>query len=330
MKYRDLESKKRYSKQYVIPSLEKNGFLDRAEKINACAQFIKTATCDSCYTTHFDGTYSCHDRLCPVCAKKRTLAWSIKLVPMLIELLKRGYHLNMLTFTLRVTKTDTLEYCLNCLYDAWRYMTHDNKQFRKEFNSLILGGVRSLEVKIGERKLEDGTFESTDCWHAHFHVLVCTHGTVPYPYLQSRINHMWNKSLNNLSHLVDVNSFGGVRVDSIKCSNETSLLKSILEVFKYITKFDWSCERVKELVEGLDGVRGLNAFGNFRYFLHEAEIAKLMDKSLTELEDRICVVCGNNSFVFADMYDTGNLLVQDFETTKFEFLSALSRFNEID
>ena len=330
MKYRDLERKKRYSRDYVIPSLIKNEFYDRADKISNCSTFIKTAICDSCYSTHFDGTYSCHDRLCPVCAKKRTLAWSIKLVPILIELLRRGYHLNMFSFTIRTSQETKLETAMSLLYDSWRYLTHENKQYRKRFNELVLGGVRSLEVKMGERELEDGTKVSTECWHPHFHVLVCTHGNIPYKELQHELFDMWNNSLRVVSKVEFDNSLGTINVKSVHCNSETTLLKSILEVFKYITKFDWQSDHVKELVNALNGVKGLNTFGNFRCLLKDIDVEKMMDDSLSELEDRFCVVCGNTSFIYADVYDTGNLLIQDFENTKFGFLSALSTFDEID
>ena len=42
-------------------------------------------------------------------------------------------------------------------------MTHEHKQMRKEFKNRYHGGVRSLEVKIGE---------NSKMWHPHFHTMV--------------------------------------------------------------------------------------------------------------------------------------------------------------
>ena len=215
----------------------------------------------------------------------------------------------MLTYTIRVTDGMSLKKSLSILRDGFRYMTNGQKVFAKEYNELILGGVRSLEVKIGSDKLSG---ELSGKWHPHFHILVCTRGKVSYKELHSKLLNMWNRSIKVISQSKE-DYCGSVHISSIKAKNNEQLVKALLEVVKYMTKFDWQGENVYELVTTLHKIRMQNTFGNFKYLLSDKQIEYEMEKSITEVEKAFCSVCGSSDFVELDYYGSDRLILYDLE-----------------
>lgn len=316
IKYQDFKKKRRFAYEQVVPALKRVGLHDKAKKILLCSDFYRVAVCTECKTAHFAGSISCKDKFCPVCQKKRSLLWLTKLLPICNTLLSHGSHLNMLTYTIRVTDGMSLKTALNILLDSFRYMTNGHKQSAKIYNELILGGVRSLEVKIGEDK---ETGQLSGLWHPHFHILVCTHGKMGYKQMQKILYDLWNNALRTVTHSNEVHC-GSVRISSIKAKNDQELLNSILEVVKYMTKFDWQGENVYELVTTLHKQRMQNTFGNFKYLLSDAQIEHEMNKSYTEVVDTFCDVCGNHEFAEVDMFNTGNLQLFDLRHKHSDYL----------
>lgn len=307
IKYQDFKKKRRFALEQVVPALQNVGLHDKAKKILLCSNFYKVAICRDCGSAHYNGSYSCKDKFCPVCQKKRSLLWLTKLIPICRDLLDRGYHLNMLTYTIRVTDNMSLKQSLDILQSSFRYMTHDYKQSAKIYNELILGGVRSLEVKIGEDK---DTKELTGLWHPHYHILVCTHGKVKYKELHKILYDMWNHSIKIVAHSKDT-FCGSVNISSIKARDEQQLLEGLLEIVKYMTKFDWQGANVHELVTTMHKQKLQNSFGNFKYLISDKDVELALNKSMTELQESFCTVCGSSEFVELDMYNTGRLYLYD-------------------
>ena len=307
LKHLDFKSKRYFSKTQVIPALQDAGLFNKARKLTNCGDFIYLAVCQDCYTPHFNGSNSCKDKFCPVCTKKRSLLWLSKMIPICQDLLARGYHLNLLTYTVRLNKEHTLKQGLDLLYNGFRYMTAKNKQSSKLFSKYILGGVRSLEVKIGE---DPKTKKSTGIWHPHFHMVVCTRNELPYTQLHKILYDTWNASLNTVNHTKEL-ALGTVNLRSFKGKNMKELIKSLCEVFKYMTKFDWQGDKVYELVTTLDGMRMQSTFGNFRRLLHEQQIERDMDKTITEIEHSFCAVCGGDKFADVLMPEHNHLQIYD-------------------
>jgi len=300
IKFEDFKVLKRFSREQIGPTFEKLGLTDRAKKLYECGRDARVAVCENCSTPHFsNSSISCDDKFCPVCAKKRSFLWLSRAIPICEDLLQRGYHLNMLTLTIRTNKNMPLKDCLYVLQNSYRYMSNKEKTYANIYNSLILGGVKSLEVKIGENK---ETGELTDIWHPHYHILVCTRNTLPYKELHRILNDLWNKSIMAIVGYSD-KSQGSVNIRSLKFNDKDSLINSLCEMFKYMTKFDWQdSPKVLELVTSLNKVRLQNTFGNFRYLISEQTIERDMTKkSILDIVQAFCEVCGSSDFVEFDV-----------------------------
>ena len=318
IKYLNFKKAKRFSLEQVIPALQKAKFFDKAEYLLHCGSISKFAMCLDCNTAHYAGSISCcRDKFCPVCQKKRSLLWLSKLIPICNNLLERGYHLNMLTYTIRVSNGMSLKDCITILQNSFRYMTNGWKQSAEKYNELILGGVRSLEIKIGEDR---ETKELTGRWHPHFHILVCTHGNIKYKDLHKILFELWNKSIQKVTSSKE-EFCGSVNIRSIKPQDNQSLCDALSEVVKYMTKFDWQSDRVYELVTTLHKVRMQNTFGNFKYLISDAQIEKDMNKSYTEVAETFCSVCGGNNFVEGEIFGYSNLQLYDLQHKQSDYLN---------
>lgn len=309
IKYLDFQSKREFSRTQIVPALLENCLYDKAKKLIGCGVYSNLAICQDCNSAHYAGSIVCKDKFCPVCQKKRSLLWLTKLIPICRELLDRGYHLNMLTYTIRTNKDMSLTECLDILNAGFRYMTHENKNYRKLYNDLIIGGVKSLEVKIGEDK---ETKDSTDIWHPHYHILVCTRNEHSYKELHKLLYDMWNSSLNTIKHTNGLD-LGGVHISSIKAKDNQSMLDALSECFKYMTKFDWQSDKVVELVTSMHKVKMQNTFGNFRYLISDKNIEYEMNKSTQEVITSFCAVCGGNDFVEVQTKTNNKLQLYDLQ-----------------
>lgn len=313
IKYLDFKSKKQFFRSEIYPALFKAGLIKKAKKIAECGSFIDMAVCTDCYSPHFNGAFSCKDKFCPICQKKRSLLWLTKVIPICDGLLTRGYKLYMLTYTVRYNKNQSLKECLDILNCAFRYMLHDDKTSRQTFNSLILGGVRSLEVKIGEDK---ETKQLTDIWHPHLHILVCVSTNMRFKELHKILYDMWNKCLNVVCKSKNL-KLGTCNIKSIKAGKSKQyLLDQLCEVFKYMTKFDWqNSDKVYELITTMDRVKMQIAFGNFKSLLNEQQIDFEMSKSVTDIvNDFECAVCGSKNFAFTSIPYSNNIDLYDLKT----------------
>lgn len=313
IKYLDFKSKRKYFQTQVYPALLNAGLYDKAKKIALCGDSIRVLECTDCYTPHFDGAYCCKDKFCPVCQKKRSLLWLTKMIPICDDLLSRGYRMYMLTYTVRTNKNQSLKECLEFLNKGYRYMTGEKKSSRKLFSDLILGGVRSLEVKIGENH---ETKELTGIWHPHLHMIVCVKTDMRFRELHKLLSNMWNDCLNTINKSENL-FLGTCNITSIKAGTDRqALLDQLCEVFKYMTKFDWqNTDKVYEMVTTLHKVKMQISFGNFKYLLSEKQIEFEMNKSISEVEkDLHCALCGGSNFAETVLPYSSNLQLYDLDT----------------
>ena len=313
IKYLDFKSKRKYFQTQVYPALLNAGLYDKAKKIALCGDSIRVLECTDCYTPHFDGAYCCKDKFCPVCQKKRSLLWLTKMIPICDDLLSRGYRMYMLTYTVRTNKNQSLKECLEFLNKGYRYMTGEKKSSRKLFSDLILGGVRSLEVKIGENH---ETKELTGIWHPHLHMIVCVKTDMRFRELHKLLSDMWNDCLNTINKSENL-FLGTCNITSIKAGTDRqALLDQLCEVFKYMTKFDWqNTDKVYEMVTTLHKVKMQISFGNFKYLLSEKQIEFEMNKSISEVEkDLHCALCGGSNFAETVLPYSSNLQLYDLDT----------------
>lgn len=290
-----LQRKLKYSYNKVLPALYRNGYYSKAKKIASCGHYKELAVCKSCGETYLNGFNSCKDRFCPICEKKRSYLWLAKLSPIIDEYLKNGYIVNMFTVTI-AGETD-LKKQLSLLTNCWRVMVHEDKTLRKQFKERFLGGFRALEVKRGAIE---------GLWHCHYHGLFIKNNRCKdFEWLKTA----WEKSYRLLTGK-DISL--QVRVDVIH-KNHKGYIGAILEVAKYVTKFDWKLDDdVHELITSLAGVRTTSTWGILRTRLSEQSIEKDMDLSLQDAVNLVCKTCGNDSFNILECITGNNLSVSDY------------------
>lgn len=292
MEYKKFLHKLANTRLYVIPALEKAGFKQKAFNMYDCGSYKDYLICTSDYTAHFNGFSSCKDRFCPLCQEKRSRLYFARFVPVFRKLLKQGYYVNMLNFT--ITDTATLQEGLDILTKAFRYLQHENKIYRKLFKQSFAGGVICKEIKEGE---------NSKLWHPHLHSLVVKdHFSKDFDWLKDAWNHAV-KIAGGRPSASDPSKYGSVHICSVidRKNLNTDKFKSVeagcIETIKYITKFDWQCtsaDKVKELITTLKGVRAINTWGILRKI--DLNVENELDKSFNEIRKCCCTVCGGTDF----------------------------------
>lgn len=323
MKYSDI--KENYPmKKYVVYKLEnaltyfkeKGCYMDNYKdlrktqyEINGCSIFQGVKVCKQCGSRYCDHEkqHFCLNRLCPICARRRSLKYIALLIPVFEELMQKGYIINFLTLTIK--DTEKLSTGLNLLNKSWRVMTHEDKFSRSIFKRLFDGGIRNVEVKIGENSKQ---------WHPHMHLLVVKKNfSKDYDYIKS----LWEKATRQVAktnkkigsvHIECIKTPAGTKYQGFKANKtqngeyvisndmKQALLKAVCETVKYITKFnfeDYSYEDINELIVETKNKRFMNAFGLLfnlqKYFDTDCE-----EINEDEVKKEICSHCGCTEFYF--------------------------------
>ena len=122
---------------------ETNAKLEKlSNTIAMCSTHLETAECTHCKTEHYYSTLYCKSRLCPICAANRSHMYILRFMPILKDYLKKGKIINFLTLTIK--DTDSLQYGIDKIEEAWRYMVNTDKFSRNIFNTMFIGGIRSI------------------------------------------------------------------------------------------------------------------------------------------------------------------------------------------
>lgn len=302
MKYKKFKSLHQINNKLIAPTFEKAGLTAEAWKIQSCGDFIHTIKCDHCGTQHFKGFSRCKSRYCAICNKAKSMLWLAKLYPYLKSWVDSGNYIVFVNYTIR--DREKLTQGLEVLQDAWRYMTHDHKQTRKEFKKRYVGGVKSLEVKIGE---------NSGKWHPHLHTMVLKREYTKDDY--DFLAPAWAKSVeyagggkygtDEQEGLVYLEAFGAYnkRRDRKK-PYEERLLKSIMEVVKYMTKFDYvndTTEHLEQMYFGLKGIRQLSTWGVLYKIPREVE-QELDSMTDDQIKQFVCQICGCTEGTFDKLY----------------------------
>ena len=295
--YFQLKEKQRYAFNYVIPALVRQNFLKKASNIASCGHWKEIAHCQNCGTNYLSGFNTCKERFCPVCELKRSRLWFAKLVPIVEDLLSQGFYLNMLTLT--IPDMPSLKDNLDCLMRTWRYMVGKSKGISSEFKKRFLGGIRCLEVKKGE---------NSKLWHCHFHCIVIK--SVPSRDFEF-ILQAWSRAYQVVTG-TKINC--NIDIRAFKFKSKEELLKNVLECCKYVSKFEWHIDdSVKELIEAMKGIRSVSSWGFMKAQLKEDSVEHDMDKTLAEVQDLFCEVCGSKNFDFLDGPHIQKMIIKDFE-----------------
>ena len=283
LKYEDLKKRIYYNEKYIVPKLKAVEQDKLAFNIENCSKTSCIATCSGCGAKYYAGSSYCKSRYCAVCAKLRALAWLCKLVPLLEQYSSNGYKLFMLNFTIKDHKD--LDYILNKLMKSWRIMTHDDKRSKKEFRRLNDGGIKSLEIKIGE---------NSGIWHPHIHSIVLLK-TEEKVYQYNDYRKLWEYCSALAYGTTD--KVGSVDIRGLK-GYKGDIVSAVVETFKYMTKLDWlniPDEQLRELFKVTNNRRFISSWGVL-YRVNQQVEALLNETSEDKLKNMAGKVCGCTEF----------------------------------
>lgn len=283
LKFDKLKDKYLYNQNVIVPRLQSIGENKLAIDIKYCSQVSQIATCKSCGTRYYAGSGYCKSRYCAICARLRAMAWLCKLVPLLEDFQRQGYKLFMLNLTIK--DNANLDYILNKLMLSWRIMTHDDKYCRKEFRMLNDGGIRSVEIKIGE---------NSKLWHPHIHSITLLN-TKKFVNQYEQYKRLWKHSTSLA--LGTTKDICGIDIRGLK-GYDGEIISAVVETFKYMTKLDWinvPDEQLKELFRVSKNRRFISSWGKLYGFNKQVE--ELLNRSSEDtLKEHACKICGCTEF----------------------------------
>jgi len=291
--------------KFVMSSYERLKNFPKADRLRGCAtflQFKKFKIDDSLKLTFAN---FCQCRLCPMCAKRRSLK-VFSQTSKIMNIIKDDYAFLFLTLTLKTCENEELKEQMDLMFKSF------NKMFqRKAIKQISKGWFRALEivhdpqVKITKEmykkkkdyydfrglKVGDDNPNYTK-YHAHLHVIVAVNKS----YFTSRyyLNHdewvkLWKESTKvNYDPIVNIKRFNRNR-NIQKSVNEAA--KYTVKSSDYIIKNDM--ELTDKVIETLDkalAYRRLVAYGGRLKEVHkELNLDDPIDGDLVnaEIEDEV-------------------------------------------
>lgn len=202
----------------VADAWERVGDIERAERIRLCGS-------DLVFAMGEDGRYIlvganfCRDRVCSMCAWRRSLRLYAQ-VSAAMDLLEMSgkYSYIFLTLTLKNVQAAELIQALNILQSGYKRLTE-----RREFSRAVRGYFRATEITYSAERGD---------YHPHMHVVLA----VPKSYFTSRLyisssvwSSLWQQSIRaQYTPVVDVRR--------VRNKRDSGYSKAVAEVAKYAVK----------------------------------------------------------------------------------------------
>ena len=179
-----------------------------------------------------------------------------------------------LTLTVKNCKAQDFPAAVRMLYDGWRYMYHNSKEFKR----VVCGTFRSLETTINQQTKE---------FHPHFHAVLAVKPSYfsGQEYLkQKQWAEMWAQAC-----ALDYDPV--VHIETVK-EGPKGIAGAVAESAKYSVKdsdflvgSDWDRQRyVQTLLEGLAGRRLADMTGCFRKAKKQLALDDVEDGDLVHVE----------------------------------------------
>lgn len=319
MRYKIFRELHKVNAQAIVPALQRaqdvcddmelaTALSKEQSKIYYCGDVINTIQCNHCGTNHFKSFDRCKSKFCSLCQGVKSRLWTMHLITWIKQWLEQGNYVVFLNLTIK--DTDSLEEGMQQLEGAWRLMT--GKRYRKAFLSKFPGGFKSIEVKTGENSGQ---------WHPHIHALVLKD---KFSNDTKFLHYVWPKCVAecggeavNLKILPFKRSPGDTDEEY-----DIKLAKSIREVCKYITKFDWENEqpeRIGEMFRALHGKRQYSVWGALQQVRHEVanDFATKTEKQMLDFACQKCgCTAGHPNKLFRAIWDSPDEpIIADYKTT---------------
>lgn len=303
MKYEKFLKVRDINRQIIVPAFERADVRKVVNQIRECGDYSVMYECNCCHTREWKGFSRCKSKFCLCCNTVKSLSWLARTYDKFAQFLNEGKYITMLTLTIR--DRASLREALDVLNTAWRFFYNRDRQSSKEFHWKFIGGIKSLEVKTGENSGE---------WHPHLHCLLIKDR---YSYDKAFIDTAWRRCVRLAGGAKDE---GITHIESIYATSENgkktfdklALMKGIVESVKYISKFDYkneSSERLRELVDSLDGVRQIDTFGCCKN-IQKAVEDDSKDERIHDVVEHTCQLCGCSEATLVNMF-TDDIPKQD-------------------
>lgn len=265
-------------KQSVAMScrLDSIGLSKRASRMSECSNVLFAAECVHCGKRRVVHVNFCHDRLCPVCAWRRSRFVASRLSTA-VNTFGDKYKYIFISLTIKNCEWYALGSTFDDMMSAWQRFSQS-----VDFKRAVVGYVRALEVTVGKNGLA----------HPHFHVLCAVESRYFHSsaYMsQDAICKLWRRSLRvDYLPVCDVRAVKG------------HLSSVIMEVSKYITKdiplLSLSVRNLRMFISAIHRRRFLSVNGVFKGWLN-VDIESLSDEDLLRVSDvsdgpMLCSYCG--------------------------------------
>lgn len=217
---------KREASELLSASYERIGYESKSERVNGCGTYLefRQPVSDNNEKWRLYNANFCRDRLCPLCAMRRTYK-IFGQISQIMNVIEDKYAFIFLTLTVPNCDAETLPKTLNNMQEGFRkYVKY------KPIKKAVLGIFKSLEIT---RNKKNGSY------HPHYHNILAVNKN----YFSSRdyIKRddwltMWQKAMKNPSI---------TQVDIRKCKSKDnkegeaavkSLRSAVAEVAKYSVK----------------------------------------------------------------------------------------------
>lgn len=257
-------NKRKSQSGLLAQSFERLGNYKKAERISYCGSYLQFNECPNGHYKNLNWANFCRDRLCPMCAWRRSLRYSTYIHGVAHEINKRQpVRWVFLTLTVRNVEEKGLSSALDHLFQSWQRFSQ-----RKAFRQVVEGWFRGLEVSRNN---------TTHTYHPHFHALLAVDPLYfsEGKYLTNRQwSELWKQSLRvEYNPIVDIRVIKpnerNRRKENEVVKSDEAMISAIIETAKYPTKpgnylFPSDQDTTDEVVSTLDKAlrnRRLLAFG---------------------------------------------------------------------
>ena len=290
-------NKRKSQSSLLAQSFQRLGNFKKAERVSYCGSFLQFNQCPNGHYKKLNWANFCRDRLCPMCAWRRSLRYSAYIHKIAHEVnIRQPVRWLFLTLTVQNVEEKDLSTTLDHLFRSWQRFSQ-----RKVFRQVVKGWFRGLEVS---RNKDTGTY------HPHFHTLLAVDSTYfsEGKYLtNSAWSALWKQSLRvEYTPVVDVRIIKPNKRNRKKenelIESEEAMISAIVETAKYPTKpgtylFPWDIDTTDKVVLALDGAlknRRLLAFGGLLKEVWKEVKGEENTDVIDETKECNCPTCGSD------------------------------------
>lgn len=195
------------------------------ERISGCGSYLTFLANSELTKRKLDFGIFCKTRLCPTCAKRKSLKWIFAL-SLMIEYVNHTYNYEYLLLTLTAPNV------------KGEYLHDELKKYSKAFDQMLKRKKYKDNVKGFIRKLEITYNNKTETYHPHYHVILAVEKSY---FKKGYINRDtwlkdWQRAMKDSSITqVDIRRVYNKSTTNNEL-NKTSIQSGILEVAKYTSK----------------------------------------------------------------------------------------------